>query len=61
MVCRATKLGLPFDQSRIIEDGTRDELLAREGHYFNLWNRQAAGFFRKAKRRKVDLSFEKPC
>jgi len=35
---------LVFDQGRIVEDGTHDELLARRGAYHQLWSRQAGGF-----------------
>ncbi len=33
-----------FDQGRIVEDGTHEELLARAGSYHQLWSRQAGGF-----------------
>jgi ATP-binding cassette subfamily B protein len=35
---------LVFDQGRIVEDGTHDELLALGGSYHQLWSRQAGGF-----------------
>lgn len=35
---------LVFDQGRIVEDGTHDELIARGGSYHQLWSRQAGGF-----------------
>ncbi|MDB6107705.1 MAG: transporter ATP-binding protein, partial [Gammaproteobacteria bacterium] len=35
---------LVFDQGRIVEDGTHDELLAQRGAYHQLWSRQAGGF-----------------
>lgn len=35
---------LVFDQGKIIEDGTHDELLQRGGHYAHLWTMQAGGF-----------------
>ena len=35
---------LVFDQGRIVEDGTHEELLAAEGSYHRLWSRQAGGF-----------------
>jgi ATP-binding cassette subfamily B protein len=35
---------LVFDQGRIVEDGTHEELLALEGSYHRLWSRQAGGF-----------------
>ncbi len=35
---------LVFDQGRIIEDGSHQQLLQRDGHYAHLWNMQAGGF-----------------
>jgi ATP-binding cassette subfamily B protein len=35
---------LVFDQGRIVEDGSHQALLARNGHYARLWNMQAGGF-----------------
>ena len=35
---------LVFDEGKIIEDGTHDQLLQRNGHYAHLWNMQAGGF-----------------
>jgi ATP-binding cassette subfamily B protein len=35
---------LVFDQGRIIEDGSHEDLLAANGHYARLWNMQAGGF-----------------
>ncbi|MFT4173933.1 MAG: ABC transporter ATP-binding protein [Rhodocyclaceae bacterium] len=35
---------LVFDAGRIVEDGSHDELLARQGAYYALWSRQAGGF-----------------
>jgi ATP-binding cassette, subfamily B, bacterial len=35
---------LVFDQGRIVEDGTHEELLALGGSYHRLWSRQAGGF-----------------
>jgi ATP-binding cassette subfamily B protein len=35
---------LVFDQGRIVEDGTHEELLAQGGGYHQLWSRQAGGF-----------------
>jgi ATP-binding cassette subfamily B multidrug efflux pump len=33
-----------LDRGRIVEQGTHDELLARNGHYASLWRRQSGGF-----------------
>jgi ATP-binding cassette subfamily B multidrug efflux pump len=33
-----------MDEGRIIEDGTHDALLAKQGLYATLWNHQAGGF-----------------
>ena len=35
---------LVFDHGKIIEDGTHQELLAKNGHYAHLWNMQTKGF-----------------
>lgn len=35
---------LVFNQGRIVEDGSHEELLALQGHYARLWNLQAGGF-----------------
>lgn len=35
---------LVFDQGRIVEDGSHEELLALKNHYYRLWNMQAGGF-----------------
>jgi ATP-binding cassette subfamily B protein len=35
---------LVFDQGRIVEDGSHAELLAHDGHYQALWNKQVGGF-----------------
>jgi ATP-binding cassette subfamily B multidrug efflux pump len=33
-----------MDQGRIVEEGTRNALLARGGLYADLWERQSGGF-----------------
>jgi ATP-binding cassette subfamily B protein len=33
-----------LDQGRIVEDGTHDALLAKDGLYARYWNRQSGGF-----------------
>ncbi|MGR8935567.1 MAG: ABC transporter ATP-binding protein [Gammaproteobacteria bacterium] len=35
---------LVFDRGRIVEDGSHEDLLAREGYYYRLWTMQAGGF-----------------
>ena len=35
---------LVFDQGKIVEDGSHQQLLQRDGHYARLWNMQAGGF-----------------
>jgi len=35
---------LVFDQGKIIEDGSHQQLLQSNGHYAHLWNMQAGGF-----------------
>ena len=35
---------LVFDEGKIVEDGSHDELLLTDGHYARLWNMQAGGF-----------------
>ena len=35
---------LVFDKGKIIEDGSHQQLLLRDGHYAHLWNMQAGGF-----------------
>ena len=35
---------LVFDQGRIIEEGTHDNLLKLKGNYYRLWKMQAGGF-----------------
>lgn len=40
---------LVFDKGRIVEDGTHQELLARDGLYKTLWNSQVGGFLQDSK------------
>lgn len=35
---------LVFDQGRIVEDGTHDDLLSSQGAYYRLWAMQSSGF-----------------
>ncbi|MEC5387506.1 ABC transporter ATP-binding protein [Uliginosibacterium sp. H3] len=39
---------LVFANGRIVDDGTHNELLTRQGEYFRLWSRQAGGFLPEA-------------
>jgi ATP-binding cassette, subfamily B, multidrug efflux pump len=39
-----------IDHGRIIEEGTHAELLARKGHYAELWARQSGGFIVQPKK-----------
>lgn len=39
---------LVFDQGEIVEEGSHDELLTREGHYAKMWAMQAGGFLPEA-------------
>jgi ATP-binding cassette subfamily B multidrug efflux pump len=33
-----------MDKGRVVEEGTHDQLIAREGLYAQLWQRQSGGF-----------------
>ncbi len=35
---------LVFDQGQVIEDGSHQQLLSKDGHYAHMWNMQAGGF-----------------
>jgi len=35
---------LVFDNGQIVEDGSHEELLTLQGHYYRLWSMQAGGF-----------------
>jgi ATP-binding cassette subfamily B protein len=35
---------LVFDKGKIVEEGSHQMLLAKEGHYAKLWHMQAGGF-----------------
>jgi ATP-binding cassette, subfamily B, multidrug efflux pump len=37
-----------LDRGRIVEEGSHDELIARNGHYAKLWRRQSGGFLNVA-------------
>ena len=45
---RDCDLILVMDHGKIVERGTHDELLAKEGKYYELWNMQQ-GIFRRKK------------
>lgn len=44
---------LVFDNGRIIEDGTHESLLAKEGHYARMWKMQAGGFLPETARSDI--------
>jgi ATP-binding cassette subfamily B protein len=33
-----------FDHGKIVEDGSHDELIKKQGHYAHLWSLQSQGF-----------------
>ncbi len=41
---------LVFDEGKIIEDGSHEELIASHGHYSKLWQMQAGGFLPDTKK-----------
>lgn len=43
---------LVMDQGKIVERGTHDELMAKQGRYYDLWNMQQ-GIFRRKKREEA--------
>lgn len=52
---------LVFDQGRIVEDGSHASLLAKNGAYARLWNRQVDGFIPENTDEKSDLfAFNSP-
>ena len=48
-----------MDEGRIVEQGTHDELMAKQGKYYALWNLQQ-GIFRKRARSPSPLSRPPP-
>ncbi|MDF2964653.1 MAG: transporter ATP-binding protein [Rickettsiaceae bacterium] len=46
-----------FDEGRIVEDGSHEELLSREGLYKTLWEAQVGGFLPQ-KKTNLGLSSE---
>lgn len=49
---------LVFDQGTIIEEGTKDQLLAAKGHFAMLWNMQTDGFLPEADQEGAKLETE---
>lgn len=45
--CRFCDRSAVFDEGRIVEHGTHDELLARGGLYRRMWDAQAQWYFEK--------------
>jgi len=39
-----SKVTIFFDQGKIIEQGTHQQLLSQKGHYAHMWHMQAGGF-----------------
>ena len=35
---------LVFDNDKVVEEGSHEELIAKKGHYAHMWNMQAGGF-----------------
>ena len=47
---------LVFDQGKIIEDGTHEDLLRQQGHYARLWDMQAGGFLPTAGEERLETT-----
>ena len=48
---------LVFDLGKIIEAGSHQQLMLRNGHYTHLWNMQAGGFLPEGRIRYMGESY----
>ena len=49
-----------LDQGRIVEQGRHDELLAKGGHYADLWRHQSGGFLNVGNKKALSTMLEPP-
>lgn len=47
---------LVIDQGEVVEQGTHEELLKQEGHYFKLWEMQQGNFVIKEEEKEVAVT-----